>query len=119
MNLKYKLISFATSLALIGTMAANALAEKPSTPAAVKQPTITLTTSTPNIQVGQSVEIALSIDAQEEGFAGLSAFYKCAQTCKAFFLGIDGKRDIHRLPQLNIGGAGGQRYVGLCNSSRF
>ena len=79
MNLKYKLISFATSLALIGTMAANALAEKPSTPAAVKQPTITLTTSTPNIQVGQSVEIALSIDAQEEGFAGLSAFVECAQ----------------------------------------
>lgn len=78
MNLKYKLISFATSLALIGTMAANALAEKPSTPA-VKQPTITLTTSTPNIQVGQSVEIALSIDAQEEGFAGLSAFVECDQ----------------------------------------
>lgn len=79
MNLKYKLISFVTSLALIGTMSANALAEKPSTPAAVKQPTITLTTSTPNIQVGQSVEIALSIDAQEEGFAGLSAFVECAQ----------------------------------------
>ena len=80
MNLKYKLISFATSLALIGTMAANALAEKPSTPAAtVKQPTITLTTSTPNIQVGQSVEIALSIDAQEDGFAALSAFVECAQ----------------------------------------
>lgn len=78
MNLKYKLISFATSLALIGTMSANALAEKPSTPA-VKQPTITLTTSTPNIQVGQSVEIALSIDAQEEGFAGLSAFVECDQ----------------------------------------
>lgn len=78
MNLKYKLISFATSLALIGTMAANALAEKPSTPA-VKQPTITLTTSTPNIQVGQSVDITLSIDAQEEGFAGLKAVVGCAQ----------------------------------------
>lgn len=80
MNLKYKLISFATSLALIGTMAANALAEKTSTPAAtVKQPTITLTTSTPNIQMGQSVEITLSIDAQKEGFAGLSAFVECDQ----------------------------------------
>ena len=80
MNLKYKLISFVTSLALIGTMSANALAEKPSTPAAtVKQPTITLTTSTPNIQMGQSVEITLSIDAQKEGFAGLSAVVGCAQ----------------------------------------
>lgn len=79
MNLKYKLISFATSLALIGTMAANALAEKTSTPAAVAQPNITLTTSTPNIQLGQSVKIALSIDAQKEGFAGLSAFVECAQ----------------------------------------
>lgn len=79
MNLKYKLISFVTSLALIGTMSANALAEKPSTPAAVKQPTITLTTSTPNIQVGQSVDITLSIDAQEEGFAGLKAVVGCAQ----------------------------------------
>ena len=80
MNLKYKLISFATSLALIGTMAANALAEKASTPATVKQPNITLTTSTPNIQVGQSVDITLSIDAQEDGFAGLRAFVKCDQT---------------------------------------
>ena len=80
MNLKYKLISFATSLALIGTMAANALAEKPSKSAAtVKQPTITLTTSTPNIQLGQSVEITLSIDAQKEGFAGLNAVVGCAQ----------------------------------------
>lgn len=80
MNLKYKLISFVTSLALIGTMSANALAEKPSKSAAtVKQPTITLTTSTPNIQLGQSVDITLSIDAQKEGFAGLSAFVECAQ----------------------------------------
>lgn len=79
MNLKYKLISFVTSLALIGTMAANALAEKPSKSAAVAQPNITLTTSTSNIQVGQSVDITLSIDAQEEGFAGLRAFVKCAQ----------------------------------------
>lgn len=79
MNLKYKLISFATSLALIGTMAANALAEKPSKSAAVAQPNITLTTSTPNIQVGQSVDITLSIDAQKEGFAGLSAVVGCAQ----------------------------------------
>ena len=79
MNLKYKLISFVTSLALIGTMSANALAEKPSKSAAVAQPNITLTTSTPNIQLGQSVEITLSIDAQKEGFAGLSAFVECAQ----------------------------------------
>ena len=79
MNLKYKLISFATSLALIGTMAANALAEKPSKSAAVAQPNITLTTSTPNIQLGQSVDITLSIDAQKEGFAGLSAVVGCAQ----------------------------------------
>ncbi|MCI6305211.1 MAG: MBG domain-containing protein [Subdoligranulum sp.] len=79
MNLKYKLISFVTSLALIGTMSANALAEKPSKSAAVAQPNITLTTSTPNIQLGQSVEIALSIDAQKEGFAGLSAVVGCAQ----------------------------------------
>ena len=80
MNLKYKLISFVTSLALIGTMSANALAEKPSKSAAtVKQPTITLTTSTPNIQLGQSVEITLSIDAQKEGFAGLNAVVGCAQ----------------------------------------
>lgn len=80
MNLKYKLISFVTSLALISTMAANALAEKASTPATVKQPNLTLTTSTPNIQVGQSVDITLSIDAQEDGFAGLRAFVKCDQT---------------------------------------
>lgn len=79
MNLKYKLISFVTSLALIGTMSANALAEKPSKSAAVAQPNITLTTSTPNIQLGQSVDITLSIDAQKEGFAGLSAFVECAQ----------------------------------------
>ena len=79
MNLKYKLISFATSLALIGTMSANALAEKPSKSAAVAQPNITLTTSTPNIQVGQSVDITLSIDAQEEGFAGLKAVVGCDQ----------------------------------------
>lgn len=79
MNLKYKLISFVTSLALIGTMAANALAEKPSKSAAVAQPNITLTTSTSNIQVGQSVDITLSIDAQEEGFAGLKAVVGCAQ----------------------------------------
>lgn len=79
MNLKYKLISFVTSLALIGTMSANALAEKTPTLATVKQPTITLTTSTPNIQVGQSVDITLSIDAQKEGFAGLKAVVGCAQ----------------------------------------
>lgn len=79
MNLKYKLISFVTSLALIGTMSANALAEKPSKSAAVAQPNITLTTSTSNIQVGQSVDITLSIDAQKEGFAGLRAFVKCDQ----------------------------------------
>lgn len=79
MNLKYKLISFVTSLALIGTMSANALAEKPSKSAAVAQPNITLTTSTPNIQLGQSVDITLSIDAQKEGFAGLSAVVGCAQ----------------------------------------
>ena len=79
MNLKYKLISFVTSLALIGTMAANALAEKPSKSAAVAQPNITLTTSTPNIQLGQSVDITLSIDAQKEGFAGLNAVVGCAQ----------------------------------------
>ncbi len=79
MNLKYKLISFVTSLALIGTMSANALAEKPSKSAAVAQPNITLTTSTPNIQLGQSVDITLSIDAQKEGFAGLNAVVGCAQ----------------------------------------
>ena len=79
MNLKYKLISFVTSLALIGTMSANALAEKSSKSAAVAQPNITLTTSTPNIQLGQSVDITLSIDAQKEGFAGLSAVVGCAQ----------------------------------------
>lgn len=79
MNLKYKLISFVTSLALIGTMSANALAEKSSKSAAVAQPNITLTTSTPNIQLGQSVDITLSIDAQKEGFAGLNAVVGCAQ----------------------------------------